>query len=318
MTIIDAQGNHHHGKGAAGGHFANHDRSAPETGLEPDHHGLTAQTPLDIDTALSEVFDRAWKQRVKVDMLETQIRQLEERLRKGRSWFQDETLLPQLEEELVVEQAKLDAIQDEAVPYEREFARRGGWSRAFLVTGGHLHRSMDCSTCNRDGNRTRFNWMPEYSGQDEEQIVDAAGSRVCTVCYPSAPVDVLSRPSRMLTPDEADAQAARERRAEEKKAREADRAAKALLPDGSELRMPGTYYRVKTLASARIALTDAIIDSHIAIQNPEFAQEKSTWRDMLIDAIAAKTDQPVDAVRAEAYEKARKKMRREWGSTPNW
>lgn len=315
MTIVDAQGNHHHGKGAAGGQFASHVRSAPEGGLASIPVDLSNETPLHIDTALSEIFERAWKQGTKVDMTTGWLKSTEQRIKSGRGRYGDEKQVAELSEKIEHQIAEYEAILAEGDPYELEFARRGGWPRAFLVSNGHLHRSMNCSTCNRDGSSTRFNWMPEYSGQDEEQIVEAAGSRVCTVCYPSAPVEVLSRPSQMLTPDEKEAQAAKERRAEERKAREADQAAKALLPGGRELKYD--YYSVKTLASARIALTDAIIYSQIA-SNPKFTEGQVIWRDMLIDAIAAKTETTAEAVRAEAYEKARKKVRRDTGATPKW
>jgi len=65
-----------------------------------------------------------------------------------------------------------------------------GWTRAFLVTNsnGHVHSSMNCSTCNRNGKATTFAWVTDFSDHDEAQIVAAAGWRACTVCYPTAPV----------------------------------------------------------------------------------------------------------------------------------
>lgn len=62
------------------------------------------------------------------------------------------------------------------------------WSRFFIVPGGHIHSSMDCSTCNKMGQLTQFNWLPELSGKTEEDAVAAHGALLCTVCYPSAPV----------------------------------------------------------------------------------------------------------------------------------
>lgn len=317
MTI-DAQGNHHRGKGTGGGQFATHGRTDPEGSLTAPGADLSTADPVDVDTALAGIFERAWKQGSKVEMIDAQIIKLLQRERAGRSYHDDTERLAMLRTQLNSEQATLDAIHGEAAPFELEFQARGGWSRAFLVTGGHLHRSMDCSTCNRDGKRTQFHWLPEYSGQDEGEIVTAAGSRVCTVCYPSAPVDVLRRPSAMLTPDEKAEKEARDRRVREKAERDAARAEKALLPDGGELREPGGYGAVKTLVSARRELTDAIIDSHVAVPNEQFTAGRQRWRDMLIDAIAAKTAVPADDVRAEAYEKARAKMKREYGQIPTW
>lgn len=104
--------------------------------------------------------------------------------------------------------------------FEAAYARRGGWTRAFLVnnSGGHVHRSLTCSTTYPT---TQWLWLPDYSGHDEGEIVEAAGERACTVCYPSAPVEVLSRPTRIFTPDEIEAAKQREQRAAQKAAREA-------------------------------------------------------------------------------------------------
>lgn len=65
----------------------------------------------------------------------------------------------------------------------------GGWTRFFLVQGGHIHSSMSCSTCNREGSLTSFGWLPELSGLTEAEAVAAHGAILCTVCFPSAPVE---------------------------------------------------------------------------------------------------------------------------------
>lgn len=67
--------------------------------------------------------------------------------------------------------------------------RAHGWARFFIVTGGHIHRSMTCSTCNNGRHLTQFGWLPELSGETEAEAVAAHGALLCTVCYPSAPVE---------------------------------------------------------------------------------------------------------------------------------
>lgn len=83
--------------------------------------------------------------------------------------------------------AEIAAARAEAQPLEAEFNAKP-WSRFFLVTNanGHIHSSMSCSTCNP---RTQFGWLPELSGLTEKDAVDAHGPRLCTVCYPTAPVE---------------------------------------------------------------------------------------------------------------------------------
>lgn len=84
--------------------------------------------------------------------------------------------------------AALETTQAELAEYNAVFVARGGWSRFFLVSSnnGHIHSSMDCSTC-RD--TTQFSWLPQVSGKSEEDAVAAHGPMLCSVCFPSAPVE---------------------------------------------------------------------------------------------------------------------------------
>jgi hypothetical protein len=83
--------------------------------------------------------------------------------------------------------ADLAAARAEAEPLEAIFNERH-WSRFFLVTSsnGHIHSSMNCSTCRI---RTQFAWLPTLSGLTEKDAVEAHGPLLCSVCYPSAPVE---------------------------------------------------------------------------------------------------------------------------------
>jgi hypothetical protein len=73
-------------------------------------------------------------------------------------------------------------------PLNAEFQRRGGWTRFFVVSGGHLH----LRGCHSLRPRTLLGWVPEESGKDESQVVGKFGTVACTHCFPTAPVaDVL-------------------------------------------------------------------------------------------------------------------------------
>lgn len=127
---------------------------------------------------------------------------------------------------------------------ENEFGRRGGWPRAYLVTDGHVHSSMNCSSCNRGEFPTRFSWMIDYSGKSMAEIVEAAGERACTICYPDAPVarrdkgeNVAVPKSVMLTSEEIDRAEAREAEAKRRAEKKAKAALNAITqPDGTPLR----------------------------------------------------------------------------------
>lgn len=183
----------------------------------------------------------------------------------GQRWGQSEERKTRYQRELeealkiqVEAQAEMKGLTKALQPYHDEYTRRGGWSRAYLVTGGHLHSSTACSTCFPT---TSFHWLPSYSGKSEDELVEDAGERACTVCYPSAPVEALQRKSKLFTPDEEAAEARRKERAEAAEAKRAKAAAAGITSAaGGELRVPtgGRWEeRVKTERTAQIMAVDA-------------------------------------------------------------
>ena len=75
---------------------------------------------------------------------------------------------------------------EQAVADHREWENHGMWARYFLVEGGHIHSSTGCHTLYPT---TRIGWLPELSGESEAEAVAAHGALLCTVCFPSAPVE---------------------------------------------------------------------------------------------------------------------------------
>ena len=221
----------------------------------------------------------------------------------------------------------LTAVRAEAEPYNAEFERRGGWTRAFLVTNsnGHVHSSMHCSTCNRGLSNTGFAWMTEWSAASEEAIVEAAGWRACTVCYPSAPVNAYrtekeaqaALPTKMFSEeDKAKAAAAEERRLA-KEARLAKTKANAPTASGEPLRVlystspnhnkPGEVYKYyetfKTERSAIIWATDQYWYS-----DPEGLTAEAVK--LVAEAVAEKRGVEVATVLTEIETKGKKKAGR--------
>lgn len=89
-------------------------------------------------------------------------------------------------QEAINETARIFEVEQELNDIFREF---GGWSRFFLVLGGHIHSSMECHSCYPT---TQFSWLPTLSGLTEEAAVAEHGTILCTHCYPSAPVEWTS------------------------------------------------------------------------------------------------------------------------------
>lgn len=190
---------------------------------------------------------------------------------------------------------------------EAEYTRRGGWTRAYLVDNadGHVHKSTRCSSWNKGLYATRYHWLTELSGQAETEIVELAGERACTVCYLSAPVDVLKRPSKLEGPAQAAVREAKEARAAAKVERDAKKAAKAIAnPDGSPLR--GKHGVINTERTAWIELVDDIFYAkHYGYtEHPEINAR-------IVAALAAKNNITAEAVVVEVNEKMAAKVKRE-------
>lgn len=157
---------------------------------------LTTATPVQVDTALAEIYERYYAAQRDLALNAKHIEDMEtglERKAQGDSrylyWKQEN--LDALFEKREVLKAQAREIRAEERPYQAEYRSRP-WSRFFLVrnNGGHIHSSMDCSTCFPT---TQFGWLPELSGLSEPDAVASQGAILCTVCYPTAPVEWTDR-----------------------------------------------------------------------------------------------------------------------------
>lgn len=86
-------------------------------------------------------------------------------------------------------EAKIFALTEQATPLlaavlAYEEANYTGWNRFFLVK--HIHSSTRCSSFRMT---TRVAWLPQLSGQTEAEAVAEHGAILCTICFPSAPIE---------------------------------------------------------------------------------------------------------------------------------
>lgn len=83
------------------------------------------------------------------------------------------------------------ALREARQAVDSHEAGYAGWSRFFLVTSssGHVHSSQRCCTCHKGRQATRFALVPALSGSTEAEAVAELGPALCSVCYPSAPVE---------------------------------------------------------------------------------------------------------------------------------
>lgn len=309
-------------------------------------------TPVEIDTILAPIWSRqadVQAQILRYKKIENQILSTIERIKRGEKVLRVVTAFDGIElmeklaligRHLVNEGNKLAALELEALPYETEYTRRGGWNRVFLAQShdGHAHKGKNCSTCHHGEDRTQFAWLTQYSGLTEDEIVADAGERACTTCYPSAPINVLKQRTKMFTLDEIKAQAAREARAAERVRKAAEADAKSILtPEGTPLyEDKRNDWKIKTLRTAEIAATEALYDLIREQQHsvdPEWAWfyeggRRTTEREQmeiarhawcLIRSIAAKKGLTFQEVFETHEKKAQAKVRkadREWAKDP--
>ncbi len=208
---------------------------------------VTKEFAVKIDTQLSSWYDKRWDAISKLESAEDSIKFYEkyyptsvEKIQESR----DKAAKVKLEISFInIEIGKLNAIYDQ-----------DPWTRAFLViaSNGHVHSSMDCSTCFPT---TRYQWLIQYSNDDEATIVEDAGKDACTICYPSAPAEVLNRASRIVTADKVAKAAAKAERDAKKAARIAKEKANAPTASGEFLTYKeGKWTRV--IKTERSAVTE--------------------------------------------------------------
>ena len=214
---------------------------------------VTKQTPVQIDTELARLFgaqERAGSllacardalkrgQKVTADL----------KARYPKEYGPDFKFREETEAEAAIaEQTRvISKVRDAIRPLTAEFERRP-WSRFFLVLNGngHCHSSRSCSTCFPT---TRYAWVTALSGATEDEAVREYGEKMCTICFPSAPVSKFWGEGRV----------AREER-EAKDARKAERDAKRAAQDAAAVIDPATGRPLfKTERAARNELSSQV------------------------------------------------------------
>lgn len=181
------------------------------------------------------------------------------------------------------------------------------WNRAWIVPGGHVHRSQGCHTLFAN---TRIFPVPECSALTEDQIVALAGDRACTHCYPSAPVEVLRLPSELHAPGEKE-------EAEAKAAKQAEQMDKAAEKTAKQVRVQTGSSGEKVYGTVRSARTEAMDRLWWAVYNVDQApindaqaRKNLAEFDALASAIVAHRDggfSQVDALEQDLTERVAKK-----------
>jgi hypothetical protein len=153
--------------------------------------------------------------------------------------------------------------------------------------------------------------MTEHSGRSADEMIELAGDRVCTNCFPDAPVTFRAPAARFMTPSEAERAAYTEVTKGKLAARKA--AAQITTPEGDPLYTATGYSGdlIKTeVAARRRALQDASDIAFYGTSHPSFDEWRETV-DRMIVALAHRNGTDEGTLRAEINGKVAKKAKRE-------
>jgi hypothetical protein len=129
----------------------------------------------EVDTRIAAAWDIFWAARAPLDQTLKGISNSKYNPYAAARVARYEEKLPALRAAVEAARAAVSAI---------ESAEYKGWSRFFLVK--HIHSSQRCSSF-RD--TTKVGWLPSVSGLTEAEAVAEHGAILCTICFPSAPVE---------------------------------------------------------------------------------------------------------------------------------
>lgn len=201
--------------------------------------------------------------------------------------------------------------------FDEAYEKRGSWNRAFLVPNGHVHSSINCSTCNKGKEATKFQAMTNYSNHSEDEIVENAGYRACTTCYPTAPVgNERNLPTKMFTKSEEEKEQARIEREAARIKKANDAVSKAPTATGEPLVLG--IERFKTESTAVSYYSDKVVDDLVdeaedaehKIPNREYMQEKREHQLTILKSLAEKRDVSIKEVQEELKPKVMSKIKK--------
>lgn len=269
-------------------------RSAPA----PIFEDVAAATPADIDGQISRLD-------LTIAQADADRDYLRRKLNFDLSWDQLREINDKIDQ---LGRIAVDAFH-QVQPLNAEFERRGGWRRYYLVEDGHLHYDVSGSRCSRIRSTAHY-WMTEFSGQESAEVIAQAGERVCTTCFPEAPVAPRPATARFMTRTEAERAAHAEDKARKAAAK---KAAQMTTPDGRELRAANGVHGdlIKTeIAARRRALQDASDLAFYGNSHPSAPEWRETV-DRMIEALAHRTGTDEHTLRLEINNKVIKKAKRD-------
>lgn len=267
---------------------------------------LAAATPAQVDEHLSRLgAEEARLLYTLASLRRTVLRRTRDKVVTGHYRMTD----AELAEAIDTAENMLIDIRFVTRPLDAEFSRRGGWTRYYLVDGGHLHYDVSGSRCSRMPTTTHY-WMTEFSGQDAAEVIAAAGERVCTVCFPDAPVAPRPAHPRFMTMTEAERAAHAEDKARKAAAK---KAAELRDADGQPLTLTNGLGMTDTVKTDRAAwnwlMREAESLAWYGADKDTAAVRESAER--VLAVLSEVRGAPVENLRAELNAKTARKLARQ-------
>lgn len=142
---------------------------------------IRTATPAEIDAA----WEKAQKPAAEAERAYNYALGLAERFAESRYASEAESAQRYWDEAAEYYAVLTNALETIDAIYEDEWDRRGGWTRYWLVPGGHLH-DYYCHTLTPG--KTLVGMLTEASGLDEREVVERYQTTACSKCFPDAPV----------------------------------------------------------------------------------------------------------------------------------
>jgi hypothetical protein len=143
-----------------------------------------------VDTQLAELWEEFWAVEMPMRQIAKDIKSLAGRANMKHN--QTEARQAEYAGRIAGLEAKLDEMRpvreekrQAAIDFDE--ANYEGWNRFFLVQ--HIHSNRYCSSFRPT---TRVGWLPSVSGLTEAEAVAEHGATLCTICFPSAPVELTT------------------------------------------------------------------------------------------------------------------------------
>lgn len=132
----------------------------------------------EVDTRIAAAWNTYYQHRATLTTLTKRLTRAEETANRGtRVYGLDELRTRVNNARTLTQEAQTTAHNLDTTEYQ-------GWTRFFLVK--HIHATTHCSSFRPT---TQIGWLPNLSGLTEAEAVKEHGAILCTLCYPTAPVE---------------------------------------------------------------------------------------------------------------------------------